>query len=150
MTITLPSLSDLLEKRVKINPRNPTRKKHYLLCLFDGDELVFVGTTTTPEHRLSELEKSTSRTFNGYSLVETEPELIDDLLLELVLTHKPRYNDRLPRNWKLVSKDSLKLNRGISKLDTNRAIRQGKLKPIYYNGITYLLKHEVSAVFGEE
>ena len=148
MTTLLPSLADLREARVRVNPRQPPRKKHYLLVLWQGEEIVFVGTTTTPENRMVELERGSAKEFDGYTLREVWAQDVDSLLLDLILTHKPRYNDRLPRNWKLVSKGALKVNRGISGHAVNKAVRQGQLKPIYYNGITYFLKSEVAEVFG--
>ena len=143
---TLPSLQELLDKRTRLDPRKPPRKRHYLFCLFDGPEVVLIGTTVTPDARIVELEKG-PRKFDAYTLLELDPDQIDDLLLELILTHKPRYNDRLPRNWKLVGKYKLK-EQGINGHRINKAVRQKKLNPIHYNGLTYFLKSEAAEVFG--
>lgn len=141
---TLPSFDELWDRRIGIDPRKPPRKRHFILCLFQGASIVYFGTTTTPENRVAQLEKGSARDFDSYTLLETGAEVIDDLLLELILTHTPKYNDRLPRNWKLISKGALK-ERGVGGHAVNRAIRLGEVNPVYYNGITYIPRREAEA-----
>ena len=97
------------------------QKRSAIYYLFDGDEIVYVGQSIRVFTRIRDHLLSGKR-FNGFAVMDTRQELLNQVEAEEIVNHNPRYNQQgtLPPNSTYMTVNQISKQYRASKKGSRR------------------------------
>lgn len=109
--------------------------------LYQGSVVVYVGKSFDVHHSVMSHYKS--KIFDSWNFVHSDPLSQDVIVEDLVLAHKPFYNNLIQSTAKWVSRTRAKNKFGVYKSEFDKMLRDGSFSKVSYFKDTYVLKEEL-------
>ena len=117
-----------IQNKILINNKKGDEKYKPIIFFFNNDEIIYIGKTTKKVFEYISY-KSKQIDYTHYYAEFIDVNNIDNIIAELILTIRPKYNDRLPKNTKYMSNYKAKEFYHIDKREFKKHWnKQGRLR----------------------
>lgn len=130
--------SDILENRIWISG-GVFPGIYYLI---NAEEIVYVGKSLNVYARIGAHLAEGSKVFDSFSYQLVPAEKLDEVEIQEILWHKPRYNAHFPKNPRYKRLKELQEMFGVNSWSVKRLIKSKNIKPVIVCGLTLYDIHD--------